>query len=92
MYAYYVLYIYMPTSHSYLYIHTHLHPIYRYIQHPVAIKALGGDRSDLPLPMYLTKKERKRIRKTARAEREQEKRDKMMMGKCRVHECMLHRI
>ena len=59
--------------------------IYRYIQHPVAIKALGGDRSDLPLPMYLTKKERKRIRKTARAEREQEKRDKMMMGKCCAH-------
>jgi pre-mRNA processing factor 3 (PRP3) len=29
--------------------------------------------------MYLTKKERKRIRKTAREERERDKRDKMMM-------------
>lgn len=30
--------------------------------------------------MFLTKKERKRIRKKAREEREQEKRDKMLMG------------
>lgn len=30
--------------------------------------------------MYLTKKERKRIRKQTRAAREQEKRDKMMLG------------
>jgi U4/U6 small nuclear ribonucleoprotein PRP3 len=30
--------------------------------------------------MYLTKKERKRIRRQARAEREREKRDKMIMG------------
>lgn len=35
---------------------------------------------EAPLPMYLTKKERKRIRKQARAERENEKRDKIMMG------------
>lgn len=51
-----------------------------YIQHPVAIKPLGGERPDRPMPMFLTKKERKRIRKTRRAEVEQEKRDKQMMG------------
>ena len=51
-----------------------------YVQHPVAVKAVGGERAEVPLPMYLTKKERKRIRKTAREEREREKRDKMMMG------------
>ena len=51
-----------------------------YVQHPVTVKAIGGDRPEVPLPMYLTKKERKRIRKTAREEREREKRDKMMMG------------
>ena len=32
------------------------------------------------MPMFLTKKERKRIRRTAREAREREKRDKMMMG------------
>ena len=52
----------------------------RYVQHPVAVKALGGEKPEQPLPMYLTKKERKRIRKTTREEREREKRDKMMMG------------
>ena len=41
---------------------------------------VGGERLEAPLPMYLTKKERKRIRKQARAERENEKRDKIMMG------------
>ena len=51
-----------------------------YIQHPPSIRALGGDRPEVPLPMYLTKKERKRIRKTAREERERDKRDKLMMG------------
>jgi U4/U6 small nuclear ribonucleoprotein PRP3 len=50
------------------------------VQHPVAVRALGGERPEQPMPMYLTKKERKRIRKTAREEREREKRDKMMMG------------
>ena len=54
--------------------------IISYVQHPVAVRAIGGERAEVPLPMYLTKKERKRIRKTAREEREREKRDKMMMG------------
>ena len=32
---------------------------YKYIQHPIAIKALGGlEKNELSLPMYLTKKER----------------------------------
>ena len=53
---------------------------WKYVQHPVSIKPLGGEKVDVPLPMFLTKKERKRIRKTERAVREQEKRDKQMMG------------
>jgi U4/U6 small nuclear ribonucleoprotein PRP3 len=53
---------------------------YKYVQHPVAIKPLGGEKAVVPLPMFLTKKERKRIRKQTREEREREKRDKMMMG------------
>ncbi len=53
---------------------------HKYIQHPVPIKPLGGDKPEQPLPMYLTKKERKKLRKSTRALREQEKRDKMMMG------------
>lgn len=53
---------------------------YRYVQHPISVKPLGGEKAQLPLPMFLTKKERKRIRKTTRLEKEQEKRDKQMMG------------
>ena len=53
---------------------------FKYIQHPVPIKPLGGEHTAEPLKMYLTKKERKRIRRTARHEREMEKRDKIMMG------------
>jgi U4/U6 small nuclear ribonucleoprotein PRP3 len=52
----------------------------RYIQHPVPVKPLGGEKPDEPLKLFLTKKERKRIRRSARQEREQEKRDKMLMG------------
>jgi len=46
----------------------------------VPVKPLSGERADEPMPMFLTKKERKRIRRTAREAREREKRDKMMMG------------
>ena len=52
----------------------------RLIHHPVPIKQLGGEKADISMPMYLTKKERKRIRRQARGEREREKRDKMIMG------------
>lgn len=53
---------------------------HKYIQHPVPPKPLGGERAEEPLKAYLTKKERKRLRKQVREEREREKRDKMMMG------------
>ena len=53
---------------------------FKYIQHPIPVKALGGEKSEEPLPMYLTKKERKRIRRKMREERELEKRDMQMMG------------
>ena len=56
---------------------------YKYIQHPVPVKAIGyvsATAETQQLPMYLTKKERKKIRKAKRAEAEQEKRDKIMMG------------
>eukprot|EP01038_Epipyxis_sp_PR26KG_P014609 gene14609-19618_t len=54
----------------------------KYIQHPVPVKPLGAttDKGEVPLPMFLTKKERKKLRKSTRAAREQEKRDKLMMG------------
>lgn len=55
---------------------------YKYIQHPVPVRPLGSTGKEKPvtLPVYLTKKELKRLRKTTRREREQEKRDKQMMG------------
>ncbi|CAM9669403.1 unnamed protein product, partial [Ectocarpus fasciculatus] len=53
---------------------------HKLIHHPVPVKALGGEKPEESLPMYLTKKERKRIRRQAREEREREKRDKLIMG------------
>lgn len=53
---------------------------YKLVQHPIPVKPLGGERHNLVLPMYLTKQERKKLRRTTRYERELEKRDKMMMG------------
>jgi hypothetical protein len=50
---------------------------YTYIQHPVPIDQI---KEDTPLPLILTKAERKRISKQKRMEREQERRDKEMMG------------
>jgi len=52
----------------------------KYIQHPVPVKAFGAERSEIPLTMFLTKRERKRIRRQSREEREREKRDMQMMG------------
>lgn len=74
------------TSDDYAKVHISYVKTYKYIQHPVPIKPITstagnhGTEGDVPMLMYLTKKERKRIRKTARAERETEKRDKMMLG------------
>ena len=53
---------------------------YRFIQHPPSTSALKSDAPDVPLPIYLTEKERKRIRRQRRMAEEQERRDKMMMG------------
>lgn len=57
---------------------------FKLVQHPVPVRPLGvgalGERPAVVLPMYLTKQERKKMRRTARQERELEKRDKMMMG------------
>lgn len=53
---------------------------YRFIQHPVAVKALGGEIVDEAMTMYLTKKERKKIRRQKREERERERRDMQMIG------------
>ena len=52
----------------------------RLVQHPPVIKALGGDKPDKTMPIFLTKKEQKRVRKTRRQQVEQERRDKQMMG------------
>jgi len=56
---------------------------HKLVQHPVPVRALGvGAAGERPvvLPMFLTKQERKKLRRTSRQERELEKRDKMMMG------------
>lgn len=57
---------------------------HKLVQHPVPVRPLGvsavGERPAVVLPMYLTKQERKKLRRTTRQEREMEKRDKMMMG------------
>jgi len=56
---------------------------HKLVQHPVPVRPLGvgaaGERT-VVLPMFLTKQERKKLRRTSRQEREMEKRDKMMMG------------
>lgn len=53
---------------------------YKYVQHPIPIKPLGVEKKIETIPTYLTKQERKKLRKATRREREMEKRDKMMMG------------
>lgn len=57
--------------------------VIRLVQHPLPVRPPGSAASSSgppPLPTFLTKKERKKLRKATRAEREQEKRDKLMMG------------
>ncbi len=53
---------------------------YKYIQHPIPVKPLQVDKPLTTLPMYLTKQERKKLRKSIRQEREKNKRDQMMLG------------
>ena len=52
----------------------------KYIQHPVPLKSLDKLKAEHALPMYLIKRERLRIRKKRRAEEEQDRRDKEVMG------------
>ena len=55
---------------------------HKLVQHPVPVRPLGAaeQRQGVILPMFLTKQERKKLRRTTRQARELEKRDKMMMG------------
>ena len=52
-----------------------------YIQHPVPIKNEHLERiNKMNLPVFLTVKERKRIRKLRRLEKEKDKQEKMKLG------------
>jgi U4/U6 small nuclear ribonucleoprotein PRP3 len=52
-----------------------------YIQHPIQIKnEIIEKQNKVQIPTYLTKKERKRIRKIKRAEKEKDKREKQKLG------------
>jgi len=51
-----------------------------YIQHPVPINAPWERHMPPPKPMYLTKKEMKRIRRNDRAERYKEQQDRIKLG------------
>jgi len=53
---------------------------FKLLQHPPGTEALKTAAPEVALPMYLTERERKRIRKQRRMGIEQEKRDKQMMG------------
>lgn len=55
-------------------------PITSYIQHPVPINAPWEKHLPPPKPMFLTKKELKRIRKNRRAEQHKEKQDRIRLG------------
>ncbi|KAG5360600.1 U4/U5/U6 small nuclear ribonucleoprotein prp3 [Yarrowia sp. B02] len=53
----------------------------RYIQHPVMIKApWEAHLPQGPLPLHLTKREQKRIRKQARAEKHKDQQDRIRLG------------
>ena len=55
--------------------------ITHYIQHPVPVKNEYIEKMNkISLPMFLTKKERKRLRKLRRQEKEKEKQEKMKLG------------
>ncbi|GMG14351.1 unnamed protein product [[Candida] boidinii] len=55
-------------------------PITEFIQHPVPIRAPWEKHLGPMKPMYLTKEERKRIRKLDRAKRHKEKQDRVRVG------------
>eukprot|EP01017_Pseudomicrothorax_dubius_P042516 TRINITY_DN694_c0_g1_i2.p1 TRINITY_DN694_c0_g1~~TRINITY_DN694_c0_g1_i2.p1 ORF type:complete len:388 (+),score=106.40 TRINITY_DN694_c0_g1_i2:69-1166(+) len=49
------------------------------IEHPAPFRVIHGAQP-VSLPMYLTKEERKKLRRQKRAEKEQERRDKLKLG------------
>jgi len=49
-----------------------------YIEHPVQLKPTGED--EVVIPMFLTKKEQKKLRRRTRMEREKEKQEKVLLG------------
>jgi U4/U6 small nuclear ribonucleoprotein PRP3 len=54
---------------------------WKYVQHPVEVAPAGGERPvERPVEVMLTKKERKRIRRQSRSDREREKQDKIQLG------------
>ncbi|KAI5958942.1 PRP3 [Candida pseudojiufengensis] len=55
-------------------------PITFYIQHPILLPPIWEDQQQNLKPMYLTKKERKRIRKNDRQIRHKEKQDRIKLG------------
>lgn len=55
-------------------------PITRYVQHPVTINAPWEKHLPTGKPMYLTKKELKRIRKNNRVEEHEQKQDRIRLG------------
>ena len=58
--------------------HSRFHEL---VHHPAATRMVtGAPKAEVTMPYYLTKKDRKRIRRQARAEREAEKKDKVALG------------
>ncbi|CAM9740533.1 unnamed protein product [Chrysoparadoxa australica] len=54
---------------------------YKYVQHPVATRGAGEKaQAEVAMPVFLTKRERKRIRRQARLEKQREKQDKIALG------------
>lgn len=58
----------------------HLEEITHYVEHPVPIRPPGEKDDPIPLPMFLTKKEQKRLRKQTRQERLKEKQERILLG------------
>ena len=56
--------------------HSRFHTL---VHHPAPVSSKGGEKEVL-MPFYLTKRDRKRIRRQARTGREQEKQDKVALG------------
>jgi U4/U6 small nuclear ribonucleoprotein PRP3 len=51
-----------------------------YVEHPVPIKPPGEPDEKPAIAMFLTPKERKKLRKQTRAEREKERQERVLMG------------